>query len=200
MVAADGTFGIETTEDGGPVGGVQRRSVLRLSGQIVGPVASGTVRARLTFRRARPGGRALRLRGARVERPCRRRDVTGAGGRVLRAHEPDRRGRSRSYSASAARACRWRPSTTACAAAAASFAWENITPGGPIAPDGTFSLSEQFTRRWREGRERFRVRLEGLLTPTGVSGTLSVSSVLRSPGGRVLDRCATGRQTFSAVS
>ena len=61
-------------------------------------------------------------------------------------------------------------------------------------------MSAQVQPRWREGRERFRVRLEGQVTPAGVSGTLSVNSALRSPGGRVLDRCATGRQTFSAVS
>ena len=31
------------------------------------------------------------------------------------------------------------------------FEWENITPGGPIAADGTFSLRERFSRTFREG-------------------------------------------------
>ena len=79
------------------------------------------------------------------------------------------------------------------------FEWENITPGGRVAADGTFSLRERFVRRWREGRERFRVKVDGQVASTGASGTLSVSSVLRSPGGRVIDRCTTGRRSFTAL-
>jgi hypothetical protein len=79
------------------------------------------------------------------------------------------------------------------------FEWENITPGAGIRPDGTFALRERFTLRWQEGRETYRVKVDGRFTTTGVSGTLSVSSVLRSAGGRVTDRCTTGRQTFAAL-
>ena len=196
-VAADGTFGYETTENGGTVGGVQRSSVLTLSGQIVGPVASGTVRARLTFRRR---GRVIERcdSGVREWNARAAGATTGAGAAYYGLTSQTRRPFPLVFSVGGSRVqvaafdyrmrCR-----------RGGFASENITPGGPIAPDGTFSLNEQFTRRWREGRERFRVRLEGQVTPAGVSGTLSVSSVLRSPGGRVIDRCTTGRQTFSAV-
>ena len=79
------------------------------------------------------------------------------------------------------------------------FEWENITPGGPLAADGTFSLRERFSRTFREGRERFRVKVDGQVTATGATGSLSVTSVLRSPGGRVIDRCRTGRVTFAAL-
>jgi hypothetical protein len=79
------------------------------------------------------------------------------------------------------------------------FEWENVTPGGRIAADGTFSLRERFSRTWQQGRERFRVKVDGQVTATAVTGTLSVSSILRSRGGRVIDRCTTGRLTFSAV-
>ena len=58
-----------------------------------------------------------------------------------------------------------------------------------LAADGSFSLRERFSYTWGDGRERYRVKVDGHVTATGVTGTLSVSSVLRSPGGRVLDRC-----------
>ena len=197
-VAPDGTFGYATAEEGGWVGGVHRRSLLRLSGRIVGPVASGTVRARLTFRRA---GRVVERCDSGVREWNARAPGATSGSATAYYGLTSQTGRPFPFvfSVSGSRvqvaAFEYRMRCRR-----GGFAWENITPGGPIAPDGTFSLNEQFTRRWRQGRERFRVRLEGLLTPAGVSGTLSVSSVLRSPGGRVLDRCATGRQSFSAVS
>jgi hypothetical protein len=76
---------------------------------------------------------------------------------------------------------------------------ENLTPSGAIRADGTFRLRERFSISWAEGRERYRVRVDGRFTPNGVSGTLSVRSVLRSPSGRVLDRCRTGRVGFAAL-
>jgi hypothetical protein len=79
------------------------------------------------------------------------------------------------------------------------FEFENLTPSGAIAPDGSFRLRERFNVAWKEGRERYRVRIAGRFTPSGVTGTLSVRSVLRSPSGRVLDRCRTGRVTFAAL-
>lgn len=80
------------------------------------------------------------------------------------------------------------------------FDGENITPGGAIAADGTFHLRERFTLRFAEGNERYRVAVDGRFTTTGVSGTLTVRSVLRRRGGgRVLDRCATGPATFAAA-
>ena len=43
------------------------------------------------------------------------------------------------------------------------------------------------------------MKVDGQVTPTGATGTLSVTSVLRSPGGRVIDRCGTGRLAFTAL-
>ena len=179
-------------------GGVRQRSEITLAGQIVGPVASGSVRARVTFRRgnrvlercnsgtrewnARAAGAVAAPAGAfygltnQSGRPFP--FVLSVGGSRVRVAAFDYRMRCRR----------------------GDFEWENITPGGPIAADGTFSLDERFSRRWREGRERFRIRVEGQVTATGVSGHVGVSSVVRSPsGGRVIDRCATGRRTFSAL-
>jgi hypothetical protein len=191
-LAADGTFALTTTQRAG-----RQQSAITLSGQMVGPGAAGTVRARVTFRR---GGRVVERcdSGTREWNARAAGATTGAGAAYYGLTSQTGRpfpfvfsvGGSRVQMAAFDYRMRCRRG---------GFGWENITPGGPIAPDGTFSLYEQFHRLWREGRERFRVRVEGLLTPTGVSGTLSVSSVLRSPGGRVIDRCTTGRQTFWAV-
>ncbi len=79
------------------------------------------------------------------------------------------------------------------------FTWENITPGGKVAADGTFSLRETFTYRWSDGPERYRVKVDGQFTPGAVTGTLSVTSVFRTPSGAVKDRCRTGRQRFAAA-
>jgi hypothetical protein len=196
-VAADGTFGFTTTDERGTPGGVHRRSMIRLSGQIVGPVASGTVRARLTFRRH---GRVVERCDSGVrEWHARAPGATSAAapayyGLTSQTGRPFPFVLSVSGSRVRVAAFDYRMRCRR-----GGFEWENITPGGPIAQDGTFSLHERFFRVWREGRERFRVRIEGRVTAAGVSGTLSVSSVLRSPGGRVADRCSTGRQTFSAV-
>jgi hypothetical protein len=196
-LASDGTFTFEATETKRAGGGVRRRSEITMSGQIVGPVASGTVRARVTFRR---GGRVVercssgtrtwnaRAAGAatppasayygltdQTARPFP--IVLSTGGSRVRVAAFDYRMRCRR----------------------GGYEWENITPGGRLAADGTFSLRERFSRRWDEGRERFRVQVEGRVTATGAAGTLSVTSILRSPSGRVLDRCTTGRRTFAAL-
>jgi hypothetical protein len=191
-LAADGTFALETTQRDG-----RQRPEITLSGRIVGLVAGGTVRARVTFRR-----------GGRVVERC------DSGTREWSARAPGAASAAPggAYYGLTSQTARPFPFVLSVAGSRVrvaafdyrmrcdrgGFEWENITPGGRIA-QGTFSLYEQFSRRWREGRERFRVRLEGEITASGASGTLSVSSVLRAPGGRVLDRCSTGRQTFAAV-
>ncbi len=191
-LAADGTFSVNVGR-----GNPRRETEITMSGQIVGPVASGTVQAKVTLRRggrvvercdsgvrewnARAAGAAAAPAGAfygltgQTSRPFPL--VLGvAGSRVrLAAFE---------YGARCRRS---------------GFEWENITPGGGLAADGTFSLRERFSRTFREGRERFRVKVDGQVTATGATGTLSVTSVLRSPGGRVIDRCRTGRRTFTAL-
>jgi hypothetical protein len=203
-LAADGTFTAQATQDRRLPGGVRRRSEITLSGQIVGPVAGGTVRARLTFRRGggvvercNSGARRWNARAAVAGgAPTTPQPETGYHGLtdqtgrpfpfVLRVGPGARRVQAAAFEYH--QKCRRGP-----------FEWENITPGAEIRPDGSFSLRERFTYRWAEGRERFRVKVDGRFTVTGVSGTLSVSSILRSPGGRVLDRCTTGRRTFAAV-
>jgi hypothetical protein len=193
-VAANGTFALETTVRERAGEGVRQTSEIALSGRIAGVVAGGTVRARVTFRR---GGRVVE----RCDSGTRTWNARAAGAAaspgaayygltsqtlplVLSATESGVRVAAFEYDMRCRRG---------------GYVWENITPGGRIGSDGTFSLRERFSRRWREGRERFRVKVDGLVNATGVSGTLSVASILRSPSGRVIDRCTTGRRTFAAV-
>jgi hypothetical protein len=197
-LAADGTFTMETTVRRRVGDGVRQRSAITMTGQIVGHVASGTVRARVTFRR---GGRVVERcdSGTREWNARAAGAATGPAGAAFYGltNQTGRPfpivvsvGSSRVRVAAFDYGMRCRRG---------GFEWENITPGGPVAAGGTFSLRERFSRRWDEGRERFRVKVDGQLSATGVSGTLSVTSVLRSPGGRVLDRCTTGRRTFAAL-
>jgi hypothetical protein len=202
-LAADGTFSVETTQNRRVGGGVRQRSEIALSGQMVGPVASGTVRARVTFRRGgrvvercESGTREWNARAAAAEptagapRPGGYYGLTSQTGKpfpIVLSVAPDA-SRVRVAAFDYRMRCR-----------RGGFEWENITPGARIAAGGTFSLRERFSRTWREGRERYRVKVDGRFTPNGVSGTLSLTSVLRSPSGRVLDRCRTGRVSFAAL-
>ena len=193
--AADGTFRLATTARRRS-GRIRQVSRIVLSGRIAGPVAGGTVRARVTFRRS---GRVVERCGSGARTwNARAAGATGAGsafyGLTSQAARPFgivlRVGGSRVRVAAFDYRMRCRRSV---------FEWENITPGGPIAADGTFSLRERFSRTWQVGRERFRVRVDGQASATAVTGTLSVSSTLRSRSGRVKDRGTTGRRTISAV-
>jgi hypothetical protein len=196
-VAADGTFAFEATVRRRVGGGVRQTSEITMNGQIAGPLASGTVRARVTFRRrgrvverCNSGTRAWNARAAGAT----------AGSAAAYYGLSDHAGRPFPFVLSvgggrvrvAAFDYRMRCGD-------GGFEWENIAPGGRLAADGTFSLRERFSRIWRVGRERFRVKVDGQVTATGVSGTLSVTSSLRSPSGRVIDRCTTGRRTFTAT-
>jgi hypothetical protein len=187
--AADGTFSVDVGR-----GTPRRETEIEMSGQIVGPVASGTVRATVTIRR---GGRVV----DRCDSGVREWNARAAGAvaapagafygltsqtfpLVLSVAGSRVRVAAFEYGAQCRRS---------------DFEWENITPGGRLAADGTFSLRERFSRTFAEGRERFRVKVDGQVTATGATGTLSVTSVLRSRGGRVIDRCSSGRITFSAL-
>lgn len=196
-LAADGTFTLQVTEDARVGSGVRQRSEITLTGQMVGPVAGGTVRARVTFRhrgrvveRCDSGDRewSARAAGAVAEAAGAFYGLTAQTGRPLPLVIGVADSRVRVAAFEYRMRCR-----------RGGYEWENITPGGRLAADGTFSLRERFSRTWREGRERFRVRVDGQVAATGVSGTLSVTSVLRSRGGRVLDRCSTGRVNFTAL-
>jgi hypothetical protein len=79
------------------------------------------------------------------------------------------------------------------------FFLNNVSPGGRIRPDGTFSIRERFTLPYLRNNERFRLRVDGQFAGGTVSGTLQVTTVLRRRGsGRVVDRCDTGPLTFAA--
>jgi hypothetical protein len=198
-LAPDGSFAFEATRTRRVGSGVRQRSEVTMAGQIVGAFASGTVSARVTF-----------LRGGRVLERC---DSGTRDWNARAAGAPGAGSPPGGYYGVTSQTGRPFPFTlslggTRVQVAAfdyrmrcrqGGFEWENITPGGRLAADGTFSLRERFSRRWPDGRERFRVKVDGRFTPSGVSGTLSVSSILRSPGGRVLDRCTTGRRTFAAI-
>jgi hypothetical protein len=189
-LAADGSFSVATTARGRAPDDRRVRRVARftLAGRVVGPTAAGTARTRLTFRRrGRVVGRcATGERGWQAGTNLT--GLTGQAGARPRAFLLGVDGARVTSAVFEYRlSCR-------------RFAYEqiNLTPGGPIAADGTFVLREQFTLRYSDARERFRVTVRGRLTPTGVDGRLSVSSVARSLTGRVIDRCRTGPVAFSA--
>jgi len=183
---------------------VRQFARIAMSGQVAGTTASGTARVRIVKRR---GGRVIaRCRSgnrpwqARVAAPESTPAAPVPGGAyygltsqrrvpfplVLRVDPNARRVRVTVFDYR--QRCR-----------KSFFEWDNVTPSGPIRSGGAFRLRERFTFHWLEGPERYRVRIDGQFTPSGVQGILSVTSVLRSRSGRVLDRCRTGRVTFAAL-
>jgi hypothetical protein len=201
---ATGAFTIHTTARSSD-GDLRRTAKITVRGIVTGASGSGIASAKLTFRRGgrvvggcASGTRTWQVRAAVPEMlvgPAKANagyygltsqssgrphpftlHVDGSGGRVQSAVFDYRR-RCRHGSPEA----------------------NNITPGGPIRADGTFSLRERFTLRFSNATERFLVKVDGRFTPTGVNGTVSVKSVARSPSDRVIDRCQTGRRGFAAV-
>ena len=203
----NGTFALAATTRSRIGNGVRRTARFRMSGRAVGTAAGGTASVRLTFRRhgrvtarCRSGGRSWQARVAApqpahapprangayyglttqgVGRPFPFVVKVGPSGRRVRTATFDYRQR-----------CKRRV-----------FEFDNVTPGARIAADGTFRLHERFTIHYAEGNERYRVAVTGQFTTSGVTGTLSVTSVLRSRGGshRVIDRCSTGSVSFVAA-
>ena len=196
-LAADGTFAIDTTErDRAPeYPGVRRIADVKITGRIVGPLASGTARARVRLERAATrsaaAGRA-RAPGRRAPRPPSRRGPAGAS-RGYFGLTSSRRGRTRSCCASTpvARACRPPCSTTGWSAAAAGSRRATSRPAGGSRPAGR-SACASASLAYANGTERFRVKVDGRFTPAGVNGTLSVAR------GSVR-RCPTGRVTFAGA-
>lgn len=189
-LAADGSFSVTATTRGRPRDDRRLRRVSRftLAGRVVGSTASGTARMRLTFRR-----------GGRVVGRCATGERRWEAGTGLKGLTSQAGGRPRAFllGVDGARVTR---AVFEYRLRCRGFAYEqiNLTPGGPIAADGTFVLRERFTVRYADARERFRVTVRGRLTPTGVGGRLSVTSVARSLAGRVIDRCRTGPVAFAA--
>jgi hypothetical protein len=202
--AATGAFTITTTVRSSG-GGVRRTAQITVKGTVLGVSGSGTAKAKLTFRRGgrvvggcRSGTRTWQVR-APVAEPTVGPAKANAGYYGLTSQSTGRprpftlhvdAGARRVQSAvfDYRRRCRHGNSEM-----------NNITPGGRIHGDGTFSLREHFTVRFSNAKERFSVKVDGRFTPTGVNGTLSVTSVARSPSGRVIDRCHTGRRSFTAA-
>jgi hypothetical protein len=207
-LAADGSFAFNATVRNRPIEDrrVRRTARLAVAGRVVGAAGSGTASARLVFRRGgrvvsrcRSGVEAWQVRAAAAE-------PTPAGPRadgsyfgltnqtearphpfVLRVDPRGRRVRTAVFDYR--QRCGSRPRE-----------WNNISPGVGIAPDGTFRMRERFSIRWLDGTERFRVRVDGRFTANGVSGTLSVTSIVRARGsGRVIGRCRTGPVSFAAA-
>lgn len=189
-LAADGWFSVAATTRGRPRDDRRLRRVSRfaLAGRVAGSTATGTARMRLTFRR----------RG-RVLGRCGTGDRGWRAGTDLKGLTGQSGGRPRAFLLGVGG-----PRVTTAVfeyrLRCRRFAYEqiNLTPGGPIAADGAFVLRERFTVRYSDARERFRVAVRGRVTPTGVGGRLSVTSVARSLTGRVIDRCRTGPVSFSA--
>ncbi|HEY6692416.1 MAG TPA: hypothetical protein VI006_06165 [Solirubrobacteraceae bacterium] len=185
--------------------GVRQIARVTVAGRLVGSTASGTATARISFR---GGGRVVE-RCASGRRPWQAR--AAAAETVAGAPRPNGAYQGlTSQTAARPRALVLRVDATGRRVTAAAFQYrdvcesrafekENLTPGAAIAADGSFRLRERFTLRFADATERFRVRVDGRFTPAGVNGTLSVTSVARSPGGAVFDRCATGRLTFAGA-
>jgi hypothetical protein len=185
---------------------LHRTAQITVRGIVAGTSGSGTASARLTFRRGgrvvggcTSGTRTWQVRAAVVDTlvgPPKANagyygltsQTTAKRPRAFTLHVDGGAGRVQSAVFEYRSRCR-----------RGSVELNNITPGGPIRADGTFSLRERFTLRFADGSERFLVKVDGRFTPTGVNGSLSVKSVARSPSGRVTDRCQTGRLGFAAA-
>jgi hypothetical protein len=202
-LGADGSFALAATTRAPRGNGVRRRARFRMAGQVVGGTASGTASVRMTFTRrgrvtarCRSGARPWQARAAAAEptpaaaQPGGYYGFTSQGvGRPFPFVLKVDGGRVRTAVFDYRQRCRRR-----------SFEFANITPGAAIAADGTFHLRERFTIHYAEGNERYHVAVDGRFTTNGVSGTLSVKSLLRSRrSGRVRDRCDTGPTTFAAL-
>jgi len=203
-LAADGSFSVTATVRDRAREDRRARRIARMvvAGRVAGTAGTGTASARLTFRR---GGRVVgrcasgsRLWQVRAPVP---EPVAGAAPRANAAYYgvTSQAGAFALQVGGAGRRVRIAVFDYRLTCRRASFETSNLTPGGPIAADGTFRLRERFTLRFADATERFRVRVDGRFTPNGANGTLSVNSVARSLAGRVIDRCRTGRVTFAAA-
>ncbi|HEX5616949.1 MAG TPA: hypothetical protein VFX51_00930 [Solirubrobacteraceae bacterium] len=209
-LGADGSFAFRRTVRDRIGGGVRRTARIRVNGLVAGTSASGSASAKLSFRRhgrvtakCSSGTRGWQTRAPiSVGAPSPARPNTAYYGITSQQGSPSRvfplvlkvdAGGRRVSTASFDYHLR-------CMHRAA-YDSTNITPGAPIAADGSFHLLERFTIHWAEGNERFRVTVDGRFATDGMTGTVNVRSVLRSRRtGRLLDRCTTGSgQSFAAV-
>jgi hypothetical protein len=205
-IAPDGSFAFTATvRDHAPEDPrVRRIAVITIRGRLAAPVAAGTAGARVKLVRhgrvvagCKSGSRAWQARAAAPQTVAGPPRADGAyyglaaqtgrpRGVLLRVSPSAKRIRAAAFEYRMS--CRRR-----------SVERNNVTPGGPIAADGTFDLRERFTLRYANATERYRVRFHGRFTTTGVNGALSVTSVARSRSGAEIDHCRTGRVTYSGA-
>jgi hypothetical protein len=196
-LAPDGSFAIDTTErDRAPEDHrVRRVADVKITGRMVGTAVSGMASARVrlvldgdTVERCRSGARAWQARVPPSEGPA---------GSLIGGHAfyglTDQPGRPHAF------LLRVDPGATRVQTAVFQYRLPcgresaNVTPGGRIAADGTFSLRERFAVHYENGTEPFRVKVDGQFKTGGVFGTLSVSSRFGN------QRCSTGRLRFAAA-
>ena len=76
----------------------------------------------------------------------------------------------------------------------------NYSPAFAIRDDGTFRFVERFRLPYADAVERVRIVTEGRFVAGGATGTWKANTVARSRRTkRVIDRCRTGRRTWSAA-
>jgi hypothetical protein len=169
-----------------------------------GARASGTVRARATFR-----SRGRRIRCS-ATRPVELRSAAadpGAAGAVtpgatyLGTLSTPFRGRVTPISFKVNAAGTKIPSAVFGIAMACPRTPEylaNISPSMTIRADGTFRRTERFTSRYADATDRVRVVFTGRFTAAGATGAISVTQVTRfKKGGRFT--CRSGSVSWNAV-
>jgi hypothetical protein len=70
----------------------------------------------------------------------------------------------------------------------------NYSPPIAIAPDGSFTSRERFSIRYRDGRERFVVRIDGHFYDRYAFGYIEIKSVFRLKSGRRVGHCEDHQQ------
>jgi hypothetical protein len=205
---ADGSVAVTRTRRW-RVGPYRMRAVVTVRGRFDGAAASGTLSARLRHRR--PGGRARRC-ATREDATWQLRRLPAAGAPAPASPGATYFGLTRQpgplprpfllrVDATGGRVLTSVFEYTRVCDANGRLYVSEISPGAPIRPDGTFTIRDRFTLRYRDVRlnERFRVRVDGQFAGGVVSGTLRVTTVARRrSSGKVVDRCDTRPVPFAA--
>jgi hypothetical protein len=203
-LAADGSFAVTATKrDRAPEEpGIRRVAIVKVSGRVVGAAATGTASTRIKLRR---GGRVVdrchtsaRTWQARTPVP----ETVAAPPRPSRGYfgltgQTDRPHAFLLHVDGAAHRVQAATFDYALDCSGRTLEKQNLTPGGRVSATGGFSLRERFTLRFANGTERYRVKVSGRFTATGVTGTLSVRASMQS--GEIVIPCTTGKVTFAGA-
>jgi ABC-type uncharacterized transport system permease subunit len=77
----------------------------------------------------------------------------------------------------------------------------NVEPWTKLRPDGSFSSTEKYVVRYRDGsHDTFRVTFAGQFVAGGAAGTLTARVQSTDKHHRLYAPCLTGTQTWSAVT